>query len=142
LRAVGSTRAVRAFLTSSAWAPCAVFFRGQPRFSKSKDKSKISGFNLLVSGESGLSLGTQIRAAERFLAGEPRELRRLRSLDINAWFDFGVTAPPWAACSFYRFRTDFIAKLASAGLGLEVSYYGKEEPKPSGRGRKQQPATH
>ena len=126
LRASGSTKAVRAFLATTDWKPCITYFRGQPKFPTSKRKSTVCGFNLNISNASGLALPVQVRSAVRFLRKEHRELQRLHSLGLHAGLDFGVTSNAEVISPSYRFPTNFIASLAVASLGLEVSYYGVE----------------
>lgn len=127
LRVSGSTRAVREFLDSTHWKPCATYFRGQLVRPTSTRISQVSGFNLIVSRASRLSLAAQTRAAQKFITNEAQELRRLRKFALRGVMDFGVASRPEAAASFYRFPTSLLALLASTALDLEVSYYGVEE---------------
>lgn len=127
LRVTGSASAVRTFLTSTHWKPCATYFRGEPRGVHSTRKHITSGFNLSVSNASGLRLPAQVRAALKFLGNERCELVRLQSLKLTGVLDFGVASKPEVMASFYRFPAELLAGLAAASLELEVSYYGSHE---------------
>ena len=126
LRATGSAKAVRTFLASTHWQPCATYFRGEPRGILSTRKHIASGFNLSISNASGTNLSAQVRAALKFLGKEYDELARLSSLGLTGALDFGVTSGVEAAASFYRFPAELVASLATASLSLEVSYYGPQ----------------
>lgn len=127
LRVTGSAEAVRTFIASTHWKPCATYFRGEPRGVHSTRKNIASGFNLSVSNASGLRLTAQVRAALKFLGSEQRELMRLQSLKLSGALDFGVASKPGGMASFYRFPAELLAALATASLELEVSYYGSHE---------------
>ena len=127
LRINGNTKAVREFLASTHWRPVATYFRGQPVRPSSTRKSKVSGFNLVVSKAGRLSLRAQVRSVERFIQKERRELRRLNKLGLHGVMDFAVASPPEAVFSFFGFPSSLLVMLAPMSLGLEVSYYGVEQ---------------
>lgn len=125
LRASGTIKAVREFLASTHWEPCATYFRGQlPRPSATR-KSSVSGFNLLVCEAE--SLPAQVRSTLRFLEREKEELRRLNDLGLRAVADMGVVSRPETVASFFRFPVALLESLAASNLDLEVSYYGVQE---------------
>ncbi len=126
LRASGNKEAVQEFLAYTHWRPCATYLRGLPVRPSSSRISKVSGFNVQVSKAGRLSLASQVRSAQRFVANERRELRRMAKLGLHGVLDFGVASQPDSAASFYRFPESLLALLAGAALDLEVSYYGVE----------------
>lgn len=81
LRAAGPEFDVDSFLATSPLTVCAVYRRGEPRFSTQPDgrRNKTSGFAVNVSTKEWSDLEGQVTDAKAFLATNGEELRRLRS---------------------------------------------------------------
>jgi hypothetical protein len=122
LRVAGRKAAVARFLARTSWNPLTVYWKGQPRFTRSKRLSVVNGFNVSVSSAS--SLNGQLRDAARFLRKNAVELRRLRRLGLSSVLDFGVEVTATGGPAYCRFPSALLTALASYGVELEVSYYG------------------
>jgi len=127
LRVSGPTEAVRSFLVSTHWKPCATYFQGEPRTRSSRSVHRVSGFNLAVSSASDLSLPDQVRDSVRFMDSEGKELDRVHLLGLHGVLDFGVASNPEAVFSNYRFPAELLACLSAYSVDLEVSHHGVAE---------------
>ena len=128
LRVVGSTRKVRQFLASSSFKPTKVYYKGEPGFIKSRGPTRISGFNLTLSGSDGSSISKQAKEAVRFIKRHQEEFNLLKALKFKeATLDFGLwdlatEDRPWP---IYRLPRSIIDLASKYGFDIELSFYGK-----------------
>ena len=127
LRVSGSASKVRKFLAQSNLSPLKVYWRGEPGFPKSRGPSKISGFNIALSGSVGESIEKQARQAARFISTYEADMLLIKSLGFkNAVIDFGLydlstEEHPWPS---YRLPGSFVSLVGSYGFEVNLSFYG------------------
>jgi hypothetical protein len=132
LRAYGSDAGddfdVDDFLLTSAFSPCSISHRGQPRHLKSTKINSASGFNLIVSDSGDVS--TQIDEATKFLISNREELLRLKTYPKveTVSLDFGWVFPFQHTAAQYRhFSLQFLRECSDLGIEIEISVYAGSE---------------
>ena len=126
LRVSGKVFDVDRFLKGSKLIPCAVFRKGEPRFSNARQTRKVnkySGFNVDAAFSTPL-LSKQVRHAVTFLKKYRQELMKLRRFSgvEDARLDFGILQRGTAA-QFDYFPPELIRLAGELSIGIEISRY-------------------
>lgn len=128
LRVAGSAVKIKRFLSECSLEPSRVYWRGDPRTPKSRGAVKTSGFNIVMSGSYGQSIGKQAREALAFLRMHRTDLLLLKSMRLKySVVDFGLLDlatqdHPWPS---YRIPAAFVEAAGELGLEVALSFYGK-----------------
>ena len=130
LRAAGADFDVDSFLATSSLEVCALFHKGELRFTTKPDgpRRARSGFNADVSVKEWSDLPGQIQDAKAFVAANEAELRRLRSfagvevvaLDFPIYLRIGTND---IVVQSDRLPADLLLAAGSLGIDIEVTVY-------------------
>jgi hypothetical protein len=129
-RANGSNFLVDSFLEGSDLVPCAVYRKGEPRFSASKSQEKVnksSGLQVDVSEADFDNLHGQIQDAISFMQKHKTELERLCKFPgvEGVSLDFGIARRDVVAQYDY-FPPELLYLAGRLGIGIELSQYPVE----------------
>ena len=129
LRVSGSTSKVREFLSESRLKPVKVYFKGEPGFPKSRGPSRVSGFNISVTGHRvGASIIKQCSSAVSFIKRHRKEFERLKAYGFpSQTLDFALNDEatekhPWPT---YCLSQELVALAGLYKLSIDLSFYGK-----------------
>lgn len=129
LRVSGSTSRVRQFLLETRLKPINVYFKGEPGFPKSRGPSRISGFNISVTGlRVGASIAKQCTSAASFIRRHRKEFGCLKTYGFSSrTLDFGLLDEatdnhPWP---IYCLSQELVELAGLYHLSIELSFYGK-----------------
>jgi hypothetical protein len=131
LRVAGSTAKVRKFLTTSTVQPARVFWKGEPRNSKSRDLVVVSGFNIHLSSADGIA--AQAAKAIKFIRKHKDDLLLIRSLGLStatidfALHDLTTEEHPWPS---YRIPAALVQLAGELGCTIDLSFYGSPPDAP------------
>ena len=125
LRVSGSTTKVRKFLSASSIEPLHIYWKGDPRFPKSRGPLSVSGFNIQLS--SGEGLQAQAQGAVRYIRRHEADMRLIKSLGFaNRTLDFGLhdlatEDRPWPC---YYLPASLVQMAGELGWRIGLSFYG------------------
>ena len=127
LRANGKNFDVDKFLKKSKLQPCAVFRRGEPKFSnKPKGKKRTSsGLNISVSNASLTNFRRQVKDAIQFIDKNKKEIKKLiQTKEIEGVeLDFGTSRDEHTFVQEFAFPVELIARAGNLGLEIRLSSY-------------------
>lgn len=85
LRVSGFTSKIWGFLSESRLKPIKVYFKGEPGFIKSRGPSRISGFNISVTGlKVGAAITKQCSSAVSFIRRHRKEFERMKEYGFSS----------------------------------------------------------
>ena len=128
LRVQGSTAKVRKFLSTTELQPIKVYWKGEAGFPASRGPSKLSGFNLALSGSHGESIQKQARQALAFLKKNKESILLLKSLGFKSLtidfglYDLATENKPWPT---YHLPAKLVSLLGEFNFELCISFYGQ-----------------